>query len=175
MTPERRLAIHGAMVRFADGNRDAFREVFDSLWPVLLAFAASRLPIREDAEDVAQRALLKVFSQIADMDRSRDGVTWVVTIAAYEVMTVRRTSTRRREQGSDELAAVADVRPSVDEQIFREETRAMVRAAIGDLPQRDQAVLAMILNDGPVTKGETARKRRYRALRRLRALWEGRL
>src|SRR5262249_15495020 len=64
MTPSRRRAIHEAMVRFADGNRMAFREVFEALWPILLHFSARQLPNRADAEDAAQRALIKVFEQI---------------------------------------------------------------------------------------------------------------
>ncbi len=82
MTPRRRQEIHEAMVRFADGERDAFRAVFDGLWPALVAFARGMGLDDAEAEDAAQRALLKVFSRIADLDRTRDGVTWAVTLAA---------------------------------------------------------------------------------------------
>jgi RNA polymerase sigma-70 factor (ECF subfamily) len=171
MTSAQRVAIHTAMVRFADGNRSAFREVFDALWPMVLAFCASRLPIQADAEDAAQRALLKVFSQIADMDRKRDGVAWALTIAAYEIMTARRRSGRRKEQRDDRVAAIADARPPVDDQVALEETRDAVRTVLDGLSPRDQDALAAILNDSPVPPGEAARKRRYRALQRFRALW----
>jgi RNA polymerase sigma factor (sigma-70 family) len=158
------------MVRFADGDRAAFREVFESLWPVLLAFTGRTLAVRADAEDAAQRALLKVFDRIADMDRARDGVAWAVTLAAYEVMTVRRQHARRREQASDVLVAVADGQPLVLEHLERDELRAAVRSAIGELSELDQAVLVAVLDD-VVISGETARKRRLRAFGRLRALW----
>lgn len=170
MTPARRRQIHDAMVRFADGNRAAFREVFDALWPVLLAFTQRTLTVRADAEDAAQRALLKVFDRIVDLDRTRDGVAWAVTIAAYEVMTVRRQSTRRREQSAEVLIAVADGAPSPVDHVVREELRDAVRAAIGELPERDQVVLAAALHD-VVMSGETERKRRFRAFGRLRDLW----
>ncbi len=171
MTPALRRTIHVAMVRFADGDRAAFREIFEALWPVLLAFSARMLSTRADAEDAAQRALLKVFSRIADMDRTRDGVAWAVTIAAYEVMTTRRMSMRRREQGTDGLASMADERLLADEQMARDEMRAAVWATIGELPERDQEALAVMLDDRPVAGSETTRKRRYRALQRFRALW----
>jgi DNA-directed RNA polymerase specialized sigma24 family protein len=98
MTPARRREVNAAMIRFADGDRAAFRVVFDALWPVLLAFTSRVLPVRADAEDAAQRALLKLFDRIADLDRDRDGVAWAITIASYEVLTIRRTRGRRREQ-----------------------------------------------------------------------------
>lgn len=170
MIPARRREIHDAMVLFADGDRAAFREVFDALWPVLLSFTQRTLTIGADAEDAAQRALLKVFDQIADMDRARDGVAWAVTIAAYEVMTVRRQYLRRREQSTEVLVAVADGAPSPVDHVVREELRAAVRAAIGELPERDQAVLTAAL-DEVVMSGETERKRRFRAFGRLRDLW----
>lgn len=170
MTPARRREIHDAMVRFADGDRAAFREIFDALWPVLLSFTQRTLTIRADAEDAAQRALVKLFDRIADMDRARDGLAWAVTIAAYEVMTVRRHHLRRREQSAEVLVAVADSSPSPADHVIREELRAAVRAAIGELPDRDQVVLAAALDEA-VMSGETERKRRFRAFGRLRALW----
>lgn len=170
MTPARRREIHDAMVRFADGDRAAFRAVFDALWPVLLSVTQRTLTIRADAEDAAQRALLRVFDRIADVDRARDGVAWAVTIAAYEVMTLRRQHMRRREQSAEVLIAVADGGPSPTDHVIGEELRAAVRAAIGELPERDQVVLVAAL-DEVATSGETERKRRFRAFGRLRALW----
>jgi RNA polymerase sigma factor (sigma-70 family) len=170
MTPARRREIHAAMVCFADGDRAAFRHVFDALWSVLLSFTSRTLVNRADAEDAAQRALIKVFDRIADLDRARDGVAWAITIAAYEVMTVRRRHTRRKEEPVEALRAVAEVAPSPAEHAIRAELCAAVREAIGELPARDQAALAELL-DGLTTPGETERKRRFRALERLRAIW----
>ena len=170
MTPARRREVQAAMVRFADGDRASFREVFDALWPVLLTFTTRTLAVRADAEDAAQRALLKVFDQIADMDRAHDGVAWAITIAAYEVMTVRRQHQRRREQSAEVLLAVADGGAQPVDHLVHEELRAAVHAAIGELPERDQLVLAAVLDDVAMTD-ETGRKRRFRAFERFRAFW----
>jgi RNA polymerase sigma-70 factor (ECF subfamily) len=85
------------MSRFADGDRAAFRPVFDALWPVILDFTNRMLRDEAEAEDAAQRALLKVFHRISQLDRNRDGVAWAMTIAAYEAMTLRNRRTRRRQ------------------------------------------------------------------------------
>jgi DNA-directed RNA polymerase specialized sigma24 family protein len=172
MTPDQRRQIHDAMVRFADGDRTAFRTVFDGLWPVLLGISARSLAVRADAEDAAQHALLKVFSRIADMDRGRDGVAWAITIASFEVMTARRQRQRRREAPDDALMATADHAPQADERVWRAQMNDAVRATVGGLAERDQVALAAWLDEAaPTAPTETVRKRRFRAIERLRAAW----
>lgn len=176
MTLARRREIHQLMVRFADGERAAFRPLFDALWPLLLAVTTRGLSGRADAEDAAQRAMLVIFERIVDLERDRDGVAWAVTVAAFEVMTVRRKVTRRREAARAEAAllAVVDAAPAADEQLAAAEVRAAIRAAIGELPARDQEALAVVLADDEMAPGETPRKRRFRALERLREVWRRR-
>lgn len=168
MTADERRAIHAAMVRFADGDRGAFREVFDALWPILLAVTTRSLPSHADAEDAAQRALLKVFDRIVDLDRARDGVAWAMTIGAFEVLTVRRQRHRRREDHA--VPDVADQRPSPTEAIIDEELRVSLRMLIAEMSERDRdAIAALLLGVKP--GDEAARKRRFRAIERLRSLW----
>jgi RNA polymerase sigma factor (sigma-70 family) len=159
------------MVRFSDGDREAFRAVFDGLWPPLLSLARGMgLPL-PDAEDAAQKALLRVFAQIADLDPQRDGVAWAMTLAAYEVLTLRKQRSRRREDAGEVLEGARDERVGPEELTQRAELQRHLRDAIGALQDKDQQALAEVLADGEPCSGETARKRRYRALERLRAWW----
>jgi RNA polymerase sigma factor (sigma-70 family) len=168
MTPTARRETHAAMVRFADGDRLAFRQVFDALWPALLTLTTRALASRADAEDAAQRALLKVFDRIVDLDREHDGVAWAVTICGYEILTMRRQIHRRRED--DAAIEPADGRPPADAVLVDVELRSAVHAAIALLPHRDREAIAGVLLGEPPT-GETERKRRFRAIERLRAAW----
>jgi len=168
MNAAERTRLHAAMVRFADGDRAAFREVFDGLWPMCLALATRSLAQRADAEDVAQRAILKVFDRIVDLDRERDGVAWAMTITAFDVLTMRKQRVRRRERAADHDRE--DERPSASEQFVEHELSAQVRALIGDMSDRDREALDAMLSGRP-PRGETERKRRFRAIERLRAAW----
>ena len=168
MNATERARLHAAMVRFADGDRAAFRDVFDGLWPMCLALATRSLAQRADAEDVAQRALLKVFDRIVDLDPGRDGVAWAMTITAFEVLTIRKQHTRRREQAS--APDRVDDRPSAGEQLIAHELAPQVAAMIGELSDRDREALEAMLS-GRTPRGETERKRRFRAVERLRAAW----
>src|SRR4029453_11616792 len=89
------------MVRLADGDRDAFSPLFEALWPMVRRFALRALEGSADAEDAAQVALMKVFSNAAKFDANRDAVTWVLGIVAYECRTFRQKRRRRREEHTD--------------------------------------------------------------------------
>jgi RNA polymerase sigma-70 factor (ECF subfamily) len=167
----RRQQIQSWIVRFADGERDAFQLLFEALWPVVLAFTSQGLPNPADAEDAAQQAVMKVFSRIADFDRSRDGLGWVLGIAGYEVMTIRKQRLRRREIGAAPLSLLEHDARDTESRMIAEELRLAVLAVVGDLPARDREALATILLGDDAPSDETARKRRFRAMERLRAAW----
>lgn len=159
------------MVRFADGDRTAFQPLFDALWPVLLAFTSRSLEQAADAEDAAQQAMLKVFSRIADFDRARDGVSWALGIAGYEVMSLRKQRARRREAGPAALDRVEQEGADVEARTIAEELTQAVRDLLGELPARDGAALAYAFTGEAPPSDDTSRKRRFRALERLRAAW----
>jgi RNA polymerase sigma-70 factor, ECF subfamily len=170
MDAERRRQIQAWMFRFAEGERAAFQPLFDALWPVMLAFTSRTLDRIADAEDAAQQAMLKVFLRIADFDRSRDGVSWALGIAGYEVMTVRKQRSRRREAvgGLDRLEQEG---ADVEKRMIGDELREAVLALVGELPERDRAALAYAFTGAAPPTDETSRKRRFRAIERLRAAW----
>jgi RNA polymerase sigma factor (sigma-70 family) len=171
MDAERRRQLQAWMVRFADGDRAAFLPLFDVLWPILLAFTSRSLGGGSDAEDAAQQAMLRIFSRIVDFDRSRDGVSWALGIAGYEVMTVRKQRTRRREASAAALEGLVQEDASAEEQTMAQELRHLVLEIVGELPERDRAALAYALSGEQPPADDTSRKRRLRALERLRAAW----
>jgi len=165
-----RRRINDAIVRLAEGDRGAFDVVFAALWPELLSFARCAMPGHPDAQDVAQRALLNLFFRISDFDTSRDGVAWAFGIAIYEVRTFRRRQQRRREVASD-AAGPVDAAMSPEERLLEADLHRALIEALGELTASDREVL---LPQGGVPDRVSAaawRKRRQRALARLRAIW----
>lgn len=170
MDAARRRAIHDAMVRLSDGDRAAFPVLLDELWPVILAFARRGVGNEADAEDVAQNVFLRICSRTGDFDRSRDALSWAFGIAGYEIMTLRRRVQRRREVPGDEsLPDVPDPADSQEEQLHQHALAAALEHALGELSEEDRRALGL---SGPVNGvGPTLRKRKQRALDRLRGLW----
>lgn len=169
----RRTAISNVLARLADGDRSAFAVLMTELWPVVLAFVKRTLREVADAEDVAQEVFVKVASRTADYDRRRDGLTWVYAIAAFEVRTHLRRRQRRREVPPlAEDAEPADPSPSAVDLMIDEEISRMLASALSELSDADRALFGIGEASPEVALTGTAiRKRRQRALTRLRIAW----
>jgi RNA polymerase sigma-70 factor (ECF subfamily) len=171
MDTARRQAIHQAVVRLSDGDRTAFEVLLDELWPVILSFAERGVGRGPDAEDVAQEAFYKVCARIADFDRSRDALSWVFGIASYEVMTHRRKRKRRREVFDEaSVAAQLDGGALQEDQLIAREITLAFEQAVGSLTDEDRLSLGLIASAAD-TGSATFRKRKQRALERLRGIW----
>jgi RNA polymerase sigma-70 factor, ECF subfamily len=170
MTNQHRQQVHVAMVRLAEGDREAFDEVFDELWPELLAFTRRALPGGTEVEDLAQQTLLKVFSRISEFDSARDGVAWAFGIAAYEIRTHRRRLQRRREVAGA-FDGLTDSARSQEQALVDNDLAHALTAALAELSTSDRAILVANRPERPGPVGPTERKRRQRAIERLRTVW----
>jgi RNA polymerase sigma factor (sigma-70 family) len=166
-----REALQRHLERLADGDRDAFDPVFVRLWPLLRGFAARCLP-REEAEDAAQEALLRLFSRAAEFDRQRDALSWVLGIAAYEIRSARQRHRRRREDPADGLTEKPDLARSPEQAAVAGDLGRALEAALSTLRPGDaETLLAYARGERPDLPGPTFRKRVERALARLRGAW----
>jgi len=158
------------MCRLADGDRSAFHPVFSLAQPLLLRFAQRMLQGEPEAEDAAQQALLKVFSRAAQFDTTRDALTWMFSLTAWECRTVRRARGRRREQGEVPDA----VHPETPESALAVgELLEAARELVGTLNREDAQTLAAAWEGAPrpPVPAATFRKRLQRAVERLRLAW----
>ena len=164
-----RRAISTIMARLADGDRDAFAPLFDRLWPIVRAFAGRVLGHDADADDVAQRALVSVFARASEYDPVRDGLAWALGITAWECRTARRARERRRESSTPVELASPSPTPE-DAMITADILRAFDDVA-GTLAPEDRAALGIGDSNDSEVAPATLRKRRQRALVRLRHAW----
>ncbi len=153
------------MARLADGDRRVFTVVFQKLWPRVRALCASILNNSDDAEDAAQQAMEKFLTRASDYDRTRPALPWALSIAAWECRTLARWRQRRREvteQGDERIADATE-----DAFVQRDLGRAALEA-LGTLSQNDRdALIASYIHEAGDSTA-AGRKRRQRALERLR-------
>jgi RNA polymerase sigma factor (sigma-70 family) len=161
------------MTRLADGDRGAFDALIDELWPVILSFARRGLGRDQDAEDVAQEVFFKICSRSADFDRSRDALSWAFGIASYEILTQRRRRQRSREVPDEALiAAQVDAAASQEERLLQGEQQHAFAQAVAALADADRRSLGLEPDPRALgLAGAALRKRKQRALLRLRDLW----
>lgn len=166
MNAPRHAALSLALARLARGDRSAQRAVFDEVWPLLRGFCRRMVRDAADAEDAAQRAVIRLFDQASGYDVERDGLAWALEIALWECRTLLKARSRSRTQELSRAAYdVVDAAPSAEAQLERREIEAALAEVLGEVSSVERQALL----DG--LTGATWRKRRQRALSRLKLLW----
>ena len=162
------------MTAAAEGDRAAVDPLFQALWPIVTRYTERLLGDPALAEDCAQDALVRLFGQLERYDRSRDALTWALTLATWQCRTARRRIQRRGETA----AATPDT--PVDGVALAED-RELVRAALATLatlaPRDIEVIATSLAEDGELRRSlepATFRKRLERALGRLRLSWRSR-
>lgn len=155
------------MARLADGDRAVFTRVFELLWPAIHRLCVNLLKHEADASDAAQEAMQKILERASDYDRKRPAMPWAMAIAGWECRTLQRKRSRRHEVAEldDDKLASSD---NEDEFLQRDLTQAAL-TALGELADVDRETLVSAFWDEAASvSGATLRKRRERALSRLR-------
>ena len=154
------------MARLADGDRAVFARVFDLLWGPIHRLCISLLKNEADAADAAQEAMSKILERASDYDKSRPAMPWAMAIAAWECRTLARKRTRRREAGEPPKEHGGE---HPEEEFVQRNLTAAAVAALGELSEADRETLvATFWDEAASVSGATLRKRRERALDRLR-------
>jgi RNA polymerase sigma-70 factor, ECF subfamily len=166
MSTDPKAQLDSLLVQLAEGDRAAFTSVFRILWPPVLRLCRSMLKNDADAADAAQQALEKILTRCGDYDRERPAMPWALAIAAWECRTFARKRARRRELPEDQAPELAG--GSEDELAQRDLMQAATHA-LGELsPQDRETLVATFWGEATNVAGATLRKRRERALTRLR-------
>jgi len=167
VTADADSALDPLMARLADGDRSAFTPVFELLWPRAMRLCTSMLKNDADATDAAQQAMTKILERASEYDRRRPAMPWALAIASWECRTILKRRLRRREV-ADEAAGESAVGHE-DEHVQRQLVEAAL-AAMGTLSETDrETLIATFWEEAASASGATLRKRRERALVRLRS------
>jgi RNA polymerase sigma-70 factor (ECF subfamily) len=163
------------MEHLADGDRAAAGEVFRALWPLVHAFCRRAVGEVDDADDAAQAAMVKIFAEAPAYDRGRSVIPWARAIASWECRTLQRRHERRRQEGIEAAAQVADPGASPEETLALQQMQQAAWAVLSQLSGSDQETLLAAFSsearDRFGVPDATFRKRRERALERLRQAW----
>jgi RNA polymerase sigma-70 factor (ECF subfamily) len=159
-------SLDALMARLADGDRAVFARVFELLWSPIHRLSVSLLQNEDDAADAAQEAMKKILERASDYDRARPAMPWAMAIAAWECRTLSRRRMRRREVHE---AGQEHSGKHPEEELQQRNLVAAALAALGELKEADrETLIATFWDEAASASGTTLRKRRERALDRLR-------
>ncbi len=175
MNADLRSKLNTSMSQLADGDRGAFDFVYETSWPLVNRFAIKTIGISHDAEDIAQHALMKVFSRAQEFDTRRDALSWILGITAFECKTYRQKVRRRKEESiSDEvLSGHPNEAPNAEEALIQDSMERAIHESLAELGIQDRETIHMAIfeMERPAIPAATFRKRLQRAMGRLREKW----
>jgi RNA polymerase sigma-70 factor (ECF subfamily) len=159
--------LNSLMARLADGDRSAFTPVFRALWSPTLRLCMAMLKNDADAHDAAQQSMEKILSRASDYDSTRPALPWAMAIAAWECRTILRKRIRRRELPED--SADEPMTQATEDDLVSRNLMRVALEALGQLSASDkETIMATFWGESATVGGATFRKRRERALHRLR-------
>ncbi len=130
-----------------DGDRAAFGTLVERYQQVVFRAALAALRSREDAEEVAQDALLLAYRRLETFRGEASFKTWILTITWNRAMDRRRRLGEwlHRFSGRDEShdIDVASGAPSRETTLIAEESRREVRRLLRTLPARYRDALLL--------------------------------
>ncbi len=139
------------------GNLGAFDRFVESFRTRLFQYSLLMCGQREDAEEVSQETLLKVFENLAQLREPEHVRSWVFRIAKNACLMKRRKSVfapvrelsldefipTMDHRGGERKLEIADWSALPDAQVLRSELRDVLQEAISELPEIYKSVLLL--------------------------------
>jgi RNA polymerase sigma factor (sigma-70 family) len=163
-----------------DGDQQAWNRIVDRYTPLVLSVVRRYRLAGSDAEDVVQTVWLRLVEQLGRIRQAQALPGWIVTTTSHECLHVIKGRQRAVPTDlSDEGWPQGTGDPAVDTDLLAAERHAALLAALAELPERQRAVLLLLLHDPPLPYEEIGRRlgvpvgsigpTRARALERIRS------
>jgi RNA polymerase sigma-70 factor, ECF subfamily len=136
------------MVRYCDGDKAAFHELYALLAPRMLGYLMGLIGERAAAEDLLQQTFLKLHEARSVYVREADPVPWLYTIAHRtcldELRRRKRSRVKLTEDGTTPEVIVADL-AGAPEGASKEDAglSKVTLAALEELPQNQREALLL--------------------------------
>lgn len=133
------------MARIAQGDQPAFRALSRRHLPAVVGIARRILGNAADAEDVAQEAMLRVWTNAPRWQPLAQFRTWLTRVVVNLCLDRKR---RAAWVDLDAAGEIVDPAPDASELSESEERGRMVARAIGELPDRQRAAIVLTYSEG---------------------------
>jgi RNA polymerase sigma-70 factor (ECF subfamily) len=133
------------MARVARGDERAFRTLSARHVPAMLGLARRILGNAADAEDVAQEAMLRVWTHAPRWQPLAAFRTWLTRITVNLCLDRKRRAPWVALEAAGEII---DPAPGAGEKAEHDERERLVQAAIAELPARQRTAIVLTYGDG---------------------------
>ncbi|MBS6628414.1 MAG: RNA polymerase sigma factor [Clostridiales bacterium] len=135
------------VARAANGDVDAFCTLYDRYKQKLVNFAYFRLGNLEDAEDLVQECMLKVFENLPALQKPEAFTAWIYKILYRDCATFLKR--RAREQDNEDIENYTDILPADTAADFES---IELRQALGQLAEDERNIVLLSVVSGLKSK-----------------------
>jgi RNA polymerase sigma-70 factor (ECF subfamily) len=129
------------------GDEEAFAKLVETYQTAIYNLCYRMLGEPNEAEDAAQEAFLRAYSQLSTYDPARSFKTWLFSIAShYCIDRLRKRRLTWLSLEEDELPphpALQEPNPGPEEVAVRRQQTAAIQALLSKLPPEDRSVIVM--------------------------------
>ncbi len=124
-------------------DRDAFRRIFTAMAPKLKAFLINTGQSPQEAEEILQDTMLKVWRKATLFDRSKSaGSTWIYSIAKNARIDRIRKETKPAPD-PDDPSFVQDAPETGEQSLNRRQDQKRIQLAMSTLPSEQMKIINM--------------------------------
>ncbi|MET0454441.1 MAG: sigma-70 family RNA polymerase sigma factor [Mycobacterium sp.] len=181
-------SLDGVVARAVNGDRDALREVLETIRPIVYRYCRARVGTAErsglSADDVAQEVCLAAITALPRYkDQGRPFLAFVYGIAAHKVADAFRAMGRNQSDATDTLPDRASSDLGPEQLAMNAEASARMERLLAVLPEKQREivilriVVGMSAEETAEAVGSTAgavRVAQHRALTKLKSELDGR-
>lgn len=125
------------------GDEKAFRQIYEQYWNRIYTMALLYFKSPVVAQDMVQEIFLKVWVSRSELPAITSFGAWLHIIARNFLITTLRKRTTQYVWGMEDIGAIPDQVPAVDEQLAMKEMAGLIHKAIEQLPPRQQMIYRM--------------------------------
>ena len=154
------VPVTALVTRARNGDKQAWDELVDRYAPLIWSICRRYRLRRADADDVGQGVWLRLVDQLGSLRDPAALPGWLATTTQRECGRVLRVS---REQGvpgqSPDAADIPDkVTGIAESELLRAERHAALRDAFTQLPPKSQQLIALLIQDPPLSYAQISAK-----------------
>ena len=147
----------GLMCLVQEGNKEAYSQMLDKLYRLLLAYLNHRISNHVLREDLVQEIILAVHKARHTYDPKQPFLPWLLAIARYKMIDTLRKTKRQHTDNLDENQALSTAFVDPENQVDTIHNRMELEDYLKIIPAHQQKVIRLVKLEGYSIK-DTAKK-----------------
>ncbi|MRG47928.1 RNA polymerase sigma-70 factor [Chitinophaga sp. SYP-B3965] len=134
--------------RIAEGDRNAFKQLYDFYWEDIYYIALSFLKSPEWSQDMIQEIFIKIWQKRASLPAIEQFRSYLFIIARNELISALRQKMRTDGQKDQYEQQLPDQFLAPDQSFAVRELEMQIGQAVQQLPEQQRRIFLMTRNDG---------------------------